>query len=129
MNWFLGLTAAAMIATAAQAKPASNAFDVRFLYSLCKSASNSQGETFCRGFIEGVGQVMAINAKHLQVQNGSWQRGTSLCSKRVGGWPSGRAMKHAFISWAAEHPKNRSLGAAAGVALALSDTWPCGKSN
>ena len=84
MNRFLGLMAAATIATAVQAKSA-DAFNVRALYSLCKSASGSQGETFCLGFIEGVGQFMAINAEHLQTENGSWLRGTSLCSKPVGG--------------------------------------------
>lgn len=128
MKWFLSLMAAAMIATTAQAKSASSAFNVRDLYALCKLASGSQGETFCRGFIEGVGQFMAINAEQLQKENGSWLRGTSLCSKPVGGWPSGSAMKHAFTTWVAKHPKNRSLGAAAGVVLALRETWPCKKS-
>lgn len=125
MNKFLGLTAAAMIVTAAQAEPASDAFNVRALYSLCKSDSGSQGETFCRGYIEGIGQFMAINAEHLQKENGGWQRGTSLCSKPVGGWPSGGAMKDAFTRWAANHPENWPLGAAAGAVLALRETWPC----
>lgn len=124
-DWFVGLMAAAMIATAVEAKPASHAFNVRALYASCKSASGSQAETFCLGYIEGVGQFMAINAEYLQRENGSWLRETSLCAKPVGGWPSGGAMKHAFANWAAKHPKNWSLGAAAGVVLALRDKWPC----
>ena len=129
MNRIPGLTAAAVIAAAVQATSASAAFNVRDLYALCKSPSGSQGETFCLGFIEGIGQFMAINAAYLQKENGTWLRETSLCSKPVGSRPSGRALKHAFANWATKDRKNWSLGAAAGVVLALRDRWPCRKAS
>ena len=91
---------------------------VQFLYQTCKDETAANGPRFCLGYILGVGQLMAVNAR--------FGDNFALCSAASeGGVPTGRAMIEAFLAWAEKHPESRSQRNVMGVALALREAWPC----
>jgi hypothetical protein len=93
-------------------------------------------EAFCLGFLEAIGQMMALNSESLSVaSNGKaangWIAKTSIClkGKPLGSWPSGGAMEAAFVNWADQNPQNWDEGATPHAIITLRSTWPCPNSN
>ena len=64
---------------------------VQFLYQTCKDETAANGPRFCLGYILGVGQLMAVNAK--------FGDNFAMCATvSEGGVPTGRAMIEAFLA-------------------------------
>lgn len=136
MRWIYLLAGLMFFAPATNAATATtDPNSVQFLYSACKSNADADSN-YCLGFIEGVGQMMAVNSENLSVASNEkvangWIKKTSICleGKPLGAWPSGGAMEQAFINWAQQHPEHWADGALSWVVVAMGSTWPCPSSN
>ena len=80
-----------------------------------------QKQLLCMGYISGVASVMALNSTARASLNDRI-KDFSLCSASQ---PTNSALMQAFINWAHRHPERSSIPSQAGVAIALSEVWPC----
>jgi hypothetical protein len=110
-----------LICAPATAQPATNPNYIQFLRDACHADGTTGLAHYCLGFIEGAGQMMAINGSAHSPE-------FSMCPPG-GQIPTGGAMIQSFLTWADKHPEAWAQQALAGVYLALARTWPCPKSN
>ena len=87
--------------------------------------------SFCFGFIEGAGQILAVNGSEAQNIGKSdpeavkYFNRNSICGGPGVGVPSGGAMVQAYMNWSQKHPEEWAVDALVGVQRALVATWPC----
>jgi hypothetical protein len=96
---------------------------VQAFLDVCNSPAGSPLETYCLGYVAGLGEMLSVNGLLLQSMtphDANVLRPISMC-----GSPSQGAEVQAFKNWAVMHPEQWTKAAGVGVGLALRETWPC----
>jgi hypothetical protein len=97
--------------------------NIQELYEMCKESTGSPPQTFCLGYIGGVGEFMQLNGSiKSSLSDAQW---SAIANLAIRDHPTYGAMVQAFMNWAAEHPEKWGMGRAAATVIALRDAWPC----
>jgi hypothetical protein len=87
--------------------------DVEELYHWCKSSFGSTLQSFCLGYVGGIGDMM-----HFFWEHGGAEHRFAICDR-----PSHIEMVTAFINWAERNPGEWGRDETAGVATALVEIY------
>lgn len=118
-----------LCAGSARSEPPSR-HTVQNMLDFCKHHDDA-AEDVCVSIIYGMGTAMLLNgigyagSPPTEIQARAWLKVTGMCLANGETSPSGGAMVQAFINWANAHPTKWGEEDVAGIADALSSTWPC----
>jgi hypothetical protein len=103
--------------------------NVQLLLDRCKNRDKPMEQSFCIGYINGVGDMMGINGMlHVDPTPAAKLAEElipfSMCSTEQN-LPSVGAQVQAFVNWATKHPEKWTSEPYVGVISALRETWPC----
>lgn len=93
---------------------------VQSLLTACESGPGSDSYTYCLAYVAGIADWMTVVGQAPIPK--PWPSVLGECAPDDTTY--GAAI-HAFINWAHKHPEAWSQRAAAGIATALTELWPC----
>jgi hypothetical protein len=127
MSKSLGLVLCLTLSLGAAASPcpAADRHDIQQLLHDCTDEEAPENILRCLGFIAGISDMMEMNG-YLRSQSEAANEILAPYSTCAGKpRPAHGAELQAFTNWARKHPADWDGPEAAGVMVALRETWPC----